>query len=56
METNKFPGKTSIALLLDPDKIKGDELKNILGIATKCRANFILTGGSLTFSNIDQFC
>jgi len=54
METLKFPGKNSIALLLDPDKIRGDELYKILDIAIKCRVDFIMTGGSLTFSNIDH--
>jgi len=54
METNNFPGEKSLALLLDPDKIKGDELQSILNIAIKCRVDFIMTGGSLTFSNIDH--
>jgi len=54
METNNFPGEKSLALLLDPDKIKGDELQSILDIAIKCRVDFIMTGGSLTFSNIDH--
>jgi len=54
MQASNFPGKTSIALLLDPDKVKGDELLNILDIAKKSRVDFIMTGGSLTFSNIDH--
>jgi putative glycerol-1-phosphate prenyltransferase len=54
MGTNNFPGEKSLALLLDPDKIKGDELQSILDIAIKCRVDFIMTGGSLTFSNIDH--
>jgi putative glycerol-1-phosphate prenyltransferase len=54
METNNFPGKNSIALLLDPDKIRTEELQNILNVAIKCRVDFIMTGGSLTFSSIDQ--
>ena len=54
METNNFPGEKSLALLLDPDKIKGDELQSILDIAIKCRVDFIMTGGSLTFSNMDH--
>ena len=54
METNNFPGKKSLALLLDPDKIKGDELQSILAIAIKSRVDFIMTGGSLTFSNMDH--
>jgi putative glycerol-1-phosphate prenyltransferase len=53
MKTNNFPGKKSIALLLDPDKAKGDSLKKILGIAAKSNTDYILTGGSLTFNSID---
>ena len=43
-----------IALLLDPDKMNGDSLVNILSIAEKNRVDFILAGGSLTFNNIDD--
>lgn len=53
MERNNFPGKKSIALLLDPDKTKGDSLKNILSIAQESGTDFIMTGGSLTFNSID---
>jgi putative glycerol-1-phosphate prenyltransferase len=54
MTTNNFPGKPSIALLLDPDKIRDDELHNILDKAMNSKVDFIMTGGSLTFSNIDH--
>ena len=53
MITNSFPGKKSIALLLDPDKVKGDSLKSILKIAGESNTDYILTGGSLTFNSID---
>ena len=53
MKTHNFPGKKSIALLLDPDKAKGDSLKKILGIAAESNTDYILTGGSLTFNSID---
>jgi phosphoglycerol geranylgeranyltransferase len=45
--------KKKIGLLLDPDKAKGDSLMHILKIAEECNPDFILAGGSLTFSNID---
>ena len=54
MGTINFPGKVSLALLLDPDKINDDELGNILGIAERCRVDFIMTGGSITFRSIDN--
>jgi phosphoglycerol geranylgeranyltransferase len=54
MKTNNFPGKKSIALLLDPDKAKGDSLKKILGIAEESNTDFIMAGGSLTFNSIDN--
>jgi phosphoglycerol geranylgeranyltransferase len=54
MKTTKFPGNRSIALLLDPDKAKGDSLKKILKIAGESNADYILTGGSLTFNSIDN--
>lgn len=47
-------GRKSIGLLLDPDKAKGNSLKNVLTIAEECKPDFILTGGSLTFTNTDQ--
>jgi geranylgeranylglyceryl phosphate synthase family protein len=53
MKTNNFPAKKSIALLLDPDKAKGDSLVNILKIAVDSNTDYILAGGSITFNNID---
>jgi phosphoglycerol geranylgeranyltransferase len=54
MKTDNFPGNKCIALLLDPDKAKGDSLKNILRIAEDSNTNYILAGGSLTFNSIDN--
>lgn len=53
MKSGNFPGKKSIALLLDPDKAKGDSLRNILSIARISNTDYILAGGSLTFNSID---
>jgi putative glycerol-1-phosphate prenyltransferase len=53
MKTNNFPAKKSIALLLDPDKAKGDSLVNVLKIAAECKTDYILAGGSITFNSID---
>jgi phosphoglycerol geranylgeranyltransferase len=54
MKAEKFPGEKSIALLLDPDKAKGDSLQNILKIAEESNTDYILAGGSLTFNSIDN--
>ena len=54
MRSNKFPLEKSIALLLDPDKTSGDSLYDILGVATEYKADYIMAGGSLTFTSIDN--
>jgi phosphoglycerol geranylgeranyltransferase len=54
METNNFPGKKSVALLLDPDKAGGNSLRKIIRTAVECRADYIMAGGSLTFNSIDN--
>jgi len=48
-----FPAKKSIALLLDPDKAKGNLLQNILKKANESCTDYIFAGGSLTFNRID---
>jgi phosphoglycerol geranylgeranyltransferase len=54
MKRNEFPDNKSIALLLDPDKAKGDSLRKILKIAEECKADYVFAGGSLTFNSIDN--
>jgi len=54
MSAFHFPGKKSIALLLDPDKAKGDSLRNILMTANETGTDYIFAGGSLTFNSIDN--
>jgi len=54
MATNKFPRKKSIGLLLDPDRTGTSSLRRIIDTAVKCRTDYILTGGSLTFNSIDN--
>jgi putative glycerol-1-phosphate prenyltransferase len=49
-----FPVKKSIALLLDPDKAKGDLLRNILKTAEESKTDYLFAGGSLTFTGIDN--
>lgn len=54
MKTDLFPGNRSIALLLDPDKARGSSLLSILKAAEKSKPDYIFTGGSITFNNIDN--
>ncbi len=54
MKTDNFPFQKSVALLLDPDKTKGESLVRILEIASESRTDYILAGGSLTYTGIDQ--
>jgi putative glycerol-1-phosphate prenyltransferase len=54
MKPSTFPGEKSIALLLDPDKAKGDSLQYIIKAANESNADFIFAGGSLTFNSIDN--
>lgn len=54
MIKDNFPGNKSVALLLDPDKASAEGLKNTLRIASGCKTDYILAGGSLTFNSIDN--
>lgn len=54
MRLSDFPVKKSIALLLDPDKAKGESLRNILKTANESNTDYIFAGGSLTFNSIDN--
>ena len=54
MKTHNFPGRKSIALLLDPDKAKGESLQKIVNIANESNTDYIFAGGSLTFTSIDN--
>jgi geranylgeranylglyceryl phosphate synthase family protein len=54
MKTDNFPGRKSIAVLLDPDKAKGESLQKILKIAQESKTDYIFAGGSLTFNSIEN--
>ncbi|MFN8239839.1 MAG: geranylgeranylglyceryl/heptaprenylglyceryl phosphate synthase [Bacteroidales bacterium] len=53
MKRASFPGKKSLALLLDPDKSSGKALDTLLSLAEKEKVDYILAGGSITFNAID---
>ncbi|HBC77317.1 MAG TPA: geranylgeranylglyceryl/heptaprenylglyceryl phosphate synthase [Bacteroidales bacterium] len=54
MTKDNFPGNRSVALLLDPDKASSEGLEKTLRIASECKTDYILAGGSLTFNSIDN--
>jgi len=54
MKKSSFPGDKSVALLLDPDKVTEAGLMKIIGIAEESRADYILAGGSITFTSTDS--
>lgn len=54
MKEFDFPGKKTIALLLDPDKVQPDNLNKTLRIAEESGTDFILIGGSITFNSVDD--
>ena len=54
MRTDNFPARKSIGLLLDPDKTDEKAIVRIVRTATESGTDYILAGGSLTFSGIDQ--
>jgi phosphoglycerol geranylgeranyltransferase len=54
MKTDNFPLRKSVGLLLDPDKTDEKAIVMILRTATESRTDYILAGGSLTFTGIDQ--
>ena len=54
MRTDNFPVRKSVGLLLDPDKTDEKSIIKILRSASQSRTDYILAGGSLTFTGIDQ--
>jgi phosphoglycerol geranylgeranyltransferase len=51
---NNFITKKSIALLIDPDKSDNDFLSDLIKIASEFKTDYIMVGGSLTFSGTDE--
>jgi putative glycerol-1-phosphate prenyltransferase len=54
MKGADFPGKKSVGLLLDPDKAIGCQFTDLLNTAGQNGPDFILVGGSITFTGIDK--
>ncbi|HLP72725.1 MAG TPA: geranylgeranylglyceryl/heptaprenylglyceryl phosphate synthase [Bacteroidales bacterium] len=54
MKTESIQRGKYIGLLLDPDRTGGDTLTEALEIATESGTDYIFTGGSISFRNIDE--
>ena len=54
MKETGFPAKKSLGLLVDPDKATDSSLDRLMNTAMKCSVDYILAGGSITFSGIDS--
>mgnify|MGYP001208049953 CR=1 FL=1 len=54
MKKFNFPGDKSVALLLDPDKVTDDGLRDIIAIAAENGTDYIMAGGSITFNSTDS--
>lgn len=50
---SNLEGKKKVALLLDPDKIKPENINNLLNTAIEANTDYILIGGSLTANHPD---
>ncbi|MDX9812236.1 MAG: geranylgeranylglyceryl/heptaprenylglyceryl phosphate synthase [Bacteroidales bacterium] len=51
MKRSDFPARRSLGLLIDPDRITGNDLPVLMKIASEARPDYILAGGSLTFND-----
>ena len=49
--TKKSQGKKSFAVLIDPDKIRTEQLDELIALGTTARVDYWLVGGSLVVSN-----
>lgn len=54
MKKYNFPGEKSVALLLDPDKVNECSLNEMLAIAERSGTDYIMAGGSITFTSTDS--
>lgn len=51
---DNLTAKKSVALLIDPDKSDNNLLVNLLSLASECKTDYIMIGGSLTSSGTND--
>ena len=52
----KRQGKRSFAVLIDPDKVNGSDMNQLIELAVNARVDYFLVGGSLVVSNYLDEC
>jgi len=53
---NKQQGQKSLAVLIDPDKVDGGKIEQLVTLATESRVDYFFVGGSLIISNNQDEC
>ena len=56
LSERKRHGKKSFAVLIDPDKVNDDKMKQLIKLALTARVDYFLVGGSLVISNYLDDC
>lgn len=52
----KINGKKSFAVLIDPDKVNDEKMRQLIILAVAARVDYLLVGGSLVISNYLDEC
>ena len=52
----KTSGKKSFAVLIDPDKVNDEKMRNLVELSLNARIDYFLVGGSLVISNYLDEC
>ncbi|MEO5651083.1 MAG: geranylgeranylglyceryl/heptaprenylglyceryl phosphate synthase [Ginsengibacter sp.] len=52
----KVSGKKSFAVLIDPDKVNDEKMRELILLAVTARVDYLLVGGSLVISNYLDEC
>ncbi|WP_297821070.1 geranylgeranylglyceryl/heptaprenylglyceryl phosphate synthase [Segetibacter sp.] len=53
---NKQQGQKSLAVLIDPDKVDGDRIEQLVTLATDSKVDYFFVGGSLIISSYLDEC
>ncbi|GEO09443.1 geranylgeranylglyceryl/heptaprenylglyceryl phosphate synthase [Segetibacter aerophilus] len=53
---NKQQGQKSLAVLIDPDKVDGDKIEQLVTLGTDSKVDYFFVGGSLIISNYLDEC